>query len=227
MPADPPDLPPSPTAPDEPGPGSRAVEALRPRGAIQIVVAVLAVCFLAGTVGYVIGGAGSGRPPSSAVDEGFLVDMSDHHDQAIQMSLCTVDRATEATVRHFAAEVLVFQSNDIGLMQAWLADREVTRPDTLDRPAMAWMGMATPASSMPGMATDAQLKELCTATGRDVDRLFLQLMREHHKGGIHMADDAKDRAADPVLRAFAAKMATNQTVEVNEYTQTLVRLGFE
>lgn len=207
-------------------PGQRLLRSFRPEGTLQIVVAVLAVCFLAGAIGYSLGGT-LGRTPSNAADEGFLVDMSDHHDQAIRMALCAVDRATDTTVRHFAAEVLVFQSVDLGLMGAWLADRNLTRPGGLDRPAMAWMDMSVRAETMPGMATEEQLTALCKVTGPEVDRLFLQLMREHHRGGVHMAEAAAARVADPKLREFAAKMATNQAVEVNEYTATLKRLGYE
>jgi uncharacterized protein (DUF305 family) len=206
-------------------PGRRLLRGFLPQGPFQIVVAVLAVCFLAGSIGYVIGTRNTF--PTSAVDVGFLMDMSDHHDQAVAMSLCTANRATENVTREFAKETLVFQSHDLGVMQVWLEDQGKRRPTEDDRPTMAWMGMSSTRKTMPGMASDAEVDALCAATGRDIDRLFLTLMRNHHRGGVHMAEYAADHAASPRLRDFASVMAKNQAVEANEYTETLKRLGFE
>lgn len=61
----------------------------------------------------------------------------------------------------------------------------------------------------------------------DADALFLELMAEHHRGGIHMADYAADNASDPGARALAARMARNQAIEVNEYARTAERLGLD
>ena len=206
-------------------PGRRLLRGFLPEGPFQTAVAVLAVCFLAGAIGYVIGTRNT--YPTSAVDVGFLMDMSDHHDQAVAMSLCTANRATEDVTREFAKETLIFQSHDLGMMQIWLDDQGKRRPAEDDRPTMAWMDMSSTRKTMPGMASDAQVDALCAAQGREVDRLFLTLMREHHRGGVHMAEYAAAHAASPRIRDFASVMAKNQAVEANEYTETLKRLGFE
>jgi uncharacterized protein (DUF305 family) len=113
------------------------------------------------------------------------------------------------------------------MMQIWLDERGTDRPTDDDREAMRWMGMTSTAKTMPGMATDAQVDALCAAKGREVDRLFLTLMRDHHLGGVHMAEYATAHAASPEIREFASVMAKNQAVEAKEYTATLQRLGFE
>ena len=41
--------------------------------------------------------------------------------------------------------------------------------------AMAWMGMATTQEQMPGMATEAQLRELAGASGEAADELFISV----------------------------------------------------
>ena len=222
---DPDDAAPDDAAPDDRAP-RRLLAAFAPQGAVQIAVAIIAVCFLAGAVGYTLGTRSSSFPTSD-VDVGFLIDMSDHHDQAVAMALCTTNRATEAVTRDFAKETLVFQNHDLGMMKIWLDERATARPTDDNRQAMRWMGMSTLPSTMPGMASAAQLDELCRATGRDADRLFLTLMREHHRGGVHMADYAAAHAVTPEIRDFASVMAKNQSVEANEYTATLKRLGFE
>ena len=89
------------------------------------------------------------------------------------------------------------------------------------------MGMSTSLGGMPGMATDAELDSLQSAAGREVDRLFLHLMREHHRGGVHMASFAARHAKDGRVRGLAARIARNQQLEVAEYSDALRRLGFE
>ena len=46
---------------------------------------------------------------------------------------------------------------------------------------------------MPGMATDAELKKLGTLNGKQAEILYLQLMTDHHKGGVHMAEGCVDQ----------------------------------
>jgi uncharacterized protein (DUF305 family) len=203
---------------------SRLVAAVAPQGAAQIALAVLAVCFLAGAIGYLIG-TREAPVPTSEIDQGFLLDMSDHHDQAISMALCTVPKTGDTVVRSMAIDVLVFQNRELARMGSLLEQMEVERPPTEGRTAMAWMGMPTPVEQMPGMATPAELEELCAATGRDVDRLFLRLMREHHLGGVHMAEVAQAQAASPRVRSLAETMVRNQRIEANEYAAHEKRLG--
>jgi uncharacterized protein (DUF305 family) len=101
----------------------------------------------------------------------------------------------------------------------------IERPATEGRTSMAWMGMPTPVEKMPGMTSPADYDALCRATGGDVDRRFLTLMRAHHLGGVHMAEVARDQAASPSVRQLATVMARNQSIEANEYEATQKRLG--
>jgi uncharacterized protein (DUF305 family) len=90
---------------------------------------------------------------------------------------------------------------------------------------MAWMGHEMSAGSMTGMATDDQLAALNTATGRDLDLMFLDLMTAHHRGGIEMANYAAAHAADPRVRALAERMASVQTSEIEEYAQYRAKIA--
>jgi uncharacterized protein (DUF305 family) len=192
---------------------------------VRAVVAVLACSFLAGAVGYLIG-VREQETPSNAVDVGFLTDMSDHHDQAVTMALSVYNRTTDPTIRSFAQDVLLFQRSDLGRMAAYLDDHGVARPDwDPERPAMQWMGMATPAGRMTGMASDDQLAALDDATGRDLDLMFLDLMTVHHRGGVEMAEYAAQHAADPRVRELAGRIAGLQAGEIEEYAQYRARLG--
>jgi uncharacterized protein (DUF305 family) len=190
----------------------------------KVVVLGVALAFLVGAAGYFVGARNSG-PPSNAVDEGFLQDMSDHHDQAVTIALLGAQRATDPVVRKFATEVLLFQRRELGLMQAYQQERGIMPAEyDLDRTTMAWMDMPRPLATMNGMATQEQLDELEAASGTEFDRLFLELMQTHHIGGVHMAEYAATDAADPKIRTLADRMAKNQAAEAREYQVVLDRL---
>jgi uncharacterized protein (DUF305 family) len=193
-------------------------------GLAKVVVLGLALAFLVGAAGYFIG-TRTATPPSNAVDEGFLQDMSDHHDQAVEIALLGASRATDPVVRDFATEVLLFQRRELGLMQAYQQERGIVPAEyDQDRITMAWMDMPRPLSTMNGMASPEQLAELEAATGTEFDRLFLELMQTHHVGGAHMAEYAAANAADAKIRTLADRMARNQEAEASEYQGVLDRL---
>jgi uncharacterized protein (DUF305 family) len=164
-------------------------------------------------------GQTSTRP--TEVDLGFINDMLDHHDQAVEMSVITLGLpGVSGNVKNFATEVLLQQRYEIGLLEAKLDAWGVERAEP-DRQAMRWMGMATSVATMPGMASRSELDQLSSAAGVDADRWFLTLMRAHHEGGVHMAEYAMDHASDVEVGALAGRMAYNQQVEIAEYTSSI------
>ena len=80
---------------------------------------------------------------------------------------------------------------------------------------------------MPGLATAEQMQALRDATGADADALFLELMSEHHRGGVHMAAYAAAHAKDADVRALATVMARNQRIDIEEFRQTAERFGLQ
>lgn len=188
----------------------------------QLVALVLALMFLGGSVGYIIG---AGRPPGrGSVDVGFAEDMSAHHDQAVTMASIVIDKATEPVVRSFAREVLIRQRYEIGLMGAWLGEWGY-RSDPDRDTAMSWMGMPVPVAEMTGMASQVQLDQLARAEGRQIDSLYLTMMTEHHRGAVEMATVAAKKASDSRVRALAVAIARDQRIEINEMEAARQRLG--
>lgn len=189
----------------------------------RVVVLVAATAWLAGAFGWFI----SERPANAdSVDVGFCLDMIAHHEQAVEMALIELSNGENHVVRSFAQEVVIFQQYEIGRMEEQLSDWGFKRQD---RPevAMKWMDMPVAANAMPGMATSKELKQLREAKGAAADALFLDLMAEHHRGGVHMADYAAKHGKDGGVKAIAKTMKRNQSVEINEYRSTAIRLGFD
>ncbi len=191
----------------------------------KVVGLALAVAFVA-AVGALLIADRVGTPSEDSVDVGFLRDMIDHHGQAIQIGVVASDNATDHSVRHFGQEALIAQQYEVGYMTALLEEWGVGNGDP-DRDVMAWMGMPTSVDNMPGMASADEIEAYREMTGSDVDREFFRLMTDHHRGGLHMADEAAANAKDPRVRALAERMARNQRAEIAEYQARADKLGIE
>ena len=210
--------------------GGRRGPAWLGRGWTRPVVLALAVAFLVGGLGYALGDAQSevGTVPAGDVDVGFLVDMADHHEQAVTMAIYASEHATDPVVRNFAREVIIFQRYELGLIDAFLGQRGLERPPyDPQRETMAWMGHATPLADMEGIASDEELAALRDARGVEADLLFLELMTAHHLGGVHMAEWAALTGETDQVRNLARVMAANQSSEIGEYATTAERLEAE
>jgi len=190
------------------------------------VLSVIAMLYVAGTIGYVIGARDIGRPASDSVDVQFLQDMVSHHEQAIELSNVVLVNGVDAGVKSFAREILTFQAYEIGIMEGKLAEWGRS-PQDRGETAMAWMDLPVPVDQMPGMASEDEMRLLGQAEGAGVDALFVPLMQDHHRGGVHMADYAAEAASDPAVRALAARMARNQRIEIGELDAARQRAGLD
>jgi uncharacterized protein (DUF305 family) len=165
-----------------------------------------------------VAGATVEASPTEA-DAGFCADMTLHHVQALAMCQRVLGRDTGDPVQAAAAEVLQNQAIQVGMMRAWLTDwgRSTTSPTT----TMAWMGMnegaGIPASMMPGLATAAELSSLSGATGADQGRMWIELMRAHHVGGVAMAEAAVELVSMDKVRRLATIQVQVQTFEISQY----------
>ena len=156
------------------------------------------------------------HPGDDSAEAGFLRDMSTHHAQAVEMSMIAHANSANPQIISLAADIALTQHGQIGYMQAWLRDWSLS--PTGSRPAMSWM----PGSEgsvvnglMPGMATPEQMAQLRTATGKELDEQFLTLMRQHHLGGIHMAQAIVEQSDNKDVTWLAGTMVTSQQGEIN------------
>lgn len=184
-------------------------------------------------------------PAADSVDVGFAQDMTVHHNQAVEMAAVELANGTDDRVRGLAYDILTSQQNQIGQMQGWLAlwGRSPAPVDGY----MRWMdhsdgsmaGMdhssghsdasdsadSAATTTMPGMATAEQLAQLRAATGVDVDRIFLDLMMTHHRGGVPMMEQAQQRADSPAVRRLAESMVQTQNSELELMASLRSQLG--
>ena len=189
----------------------------------QWIALIAAVAVLAGVVGFLLGQRDT-YPSRTSVDAGFLIDMIDHHDQAVQMSLLETRNGGHPEIQHFAHEILRQQSVEIGLMTEKLGEWHLERRAEVGT-AMAWMDHPHPSNAMPGMATDAQMRALGVARGDAADALFIAMMKAHHQGGADMAQFAADHAAKAWVKDLAGRMARIQRQEIGEMEAARQRFG--
>lgn len=172
-------------------------------------------------------------PTPDSVDVGFSQDMTVHHNQAIAMASLERDRTTDTALKVLATDIEATQAGQVGRMQGWL-DMWGAAPLPIGG-FMGWMtadaghaGMTTttgPVPTMPGMASDADLKALRTTTGKQLDVLFLQLMLRHHEGGTAMLSYAAERAGTEQVRTLAGQMLRAQGSEGEYMRQLLAARG--
>jgi uncharacterized protein (DUF305 family) len=155
-------------------------------------------------------------PGDESVEAGFLRDMSTHHAQAVEMSMIAHANSTNPDIVTLSSDIALTQHGQIGTMQAWLRDWHLSPTGSED--PMAWMpgGAGSVVNGlMPGMATPEQMATLRKATGKDLDVQFLTLMRQHHQGGIHMAQEILTLSDNKDVTWLAHAMVSGQQGELN------------
>ena len=159
---------------------------------------------------------------TASPEVGFARDMIVHHSQAVVLALILYDHTQNAELHTIALDIILSQQNQIGQMQGWLYlwNLPMSGPDL----PMAWMNAPTQ-GLMPGMATDEQIAALRTATGTNLDRMFIQLMIPHHQSAIHMAQTIMGITNIPAVKNLARSMIESQTGEIKVLQSILDQLG--
>lgn len=179
-------------------------------------------------------GAGVRAPGASSADAGFARDMAVHHQQAVEMSFIVRDRTDDEDVRRLAYDIANTQANQRGMLLGWLDLWELPKVAPGGEQPMAWMagtgghehgghgsgGTETGSDAgadgvlMPGMASRSELARLGRLDGEEAEVFFLQLMTDHHKGGVDMAEACASLCAVPAEQRLARGMVEGQQSEL-------------
>jgi uncharacterized protein (DUF305 family) len=197
--------------------------AARRFGLLAVVAAVV--------VGLLLGYAGGlltpklTRPGDTSAEAGFARDMTTHHTQAVEMGLIAFKGGTDPEVVSIGGDIAAAQQGEIGVMQSWL--RSWGLDPTGSQPRMAWMPDGEKMirdGLMPGMATPEEMAKLRAAQGREKDVLFLELMIDHHTGGIHMIDGILDVSDEAEVVRVAQTMKNVQQKDLTNLVAARDRL---
>ncbi len=174
--------------------------------------------------------ADSVRRPYTEADVTFMTGMIGHHAQAIEMSLMAPTHGASPTVQTLAARIINAQEDEIGTMQRWLRDRLQTVPDGKSHSMKMMHGGMEHEMMMPGMLTDAQMKQLGESRGKEFDRLFLTYMIQHHRGALTMVNElfgSYGAGQDELVFKFASDVNVDQTTEIARMERMLFALALE
>lgn len=142
-------------------------------------------------------------PTANAADITYAQDMVVHHRQAMDMSLLAPSRADSAKLKSLADRIQAAQGPEIQFMTTWLREQEQEVPDH-----------HAAHDGMPGMATPEQIEALKAAKGKDFDRMFLQLMINHHLGAIKMSEQVLTGGSHIRIEELANEISVEQTAEI-------------
>lgn len=140
----------------------------------------------------------------NAADFAYARMMIEHHSQALEMTGLAPEHAASGQVKGIAARIAAGQGPEITTMKGWLATHDGERRAAQHQH-----------EAMPGMATEAQLKTLRAARGKDFDELFLKLMITHHDGAITMATEVKAQGNNLQIEEMADDVIAQQTSEIS------------
>ena len=171
--------------------------------------------------------ADSARLPWTAADAHFMTAMIGHHAQALVMARMAPTHGASNAVRILAERIENGQEDEIRTMQQWLADRQLPVPEAA--PGATTMNGHTHGMLMPGMLTDAQMRELDAARGAEFDRLFLLYMIQHHRGAVSMVKElfgTHGAGQDETVFRFATDVNVDQSTEIARMQQMLADMTF-
>ncbi|MGW4528821.1 DUF305 domain-containing protein [Amycolatopsis sp. NPDC004378] len=193
--------------------------------AVLTLGTVLAGCSSGSTTGHDMNSMSSSATTSSPArhgdhnqaDAAFAQQMIPHHQQAVDMTELVAGRTTNAKVIDLAHRIQKAQDPEIQQMSGWLstwgAATGMTMPDMTSGQSMPGMGSN---NAMPGMMSDADMTKLQGMKGAEFDRMWLQMMVQHHQGAIDMANTELSQGSNADAKALAQKIISGQQAEITE-----------
>ncbi|MET7350902.1 DUF305 domain-containing protein [Streptomyces mirabilis] len=148
-------------------------------------------------------------------DVTFAQMMIPHHEQAVAMAELADGRASDAEIKDLAAKIEKAQDPEIKTMTGWL--KSWGKPTARgDMPGMDMGG--------DGMMSDKDMKELKAMQGKEFDKMFAQMMIDHHNGAIAMAKTEQKSGQNADAKKMADAIVTGQSAEVKQLQSILDRL---
>ena len=164
----------------------------------------------------------------TTADVSFLQGMIVHHEQALFMSELASERTNAQSIVDLAGRIEASQEDEINFMEGWLAERDESLAMDMDHGMSGSDHKMNMHVNMAGMATPQQLAMLEKSKGTGFDRLFLNLMINHHDGAVKMVAELRKQAGsayDPVLNEFVSDLVNDQGVEIERMNGLLVGLS--
>jgi uncharacterized protein (DUF305 family) len=147
--------------------------------------------------------------------------MIPHHAQALSMVDLTRGRRLDPDVTRLRDAILEAQVPEIETMAGWLEGWGKKVPETGRGHDLGKMDHST--MSLPGMMSDQQITDLRNARGAEFQRMWLEMMAEHHRGAVEMAQDETQDGKYPKAVTLARSIESGQKAEILAIERLLAR----
>jgi uncharacterized protein (DUF305 family) len=147
------------------------------------------------------------RSDFNDADVTFLQMMYPHHAQAIDMAKLVAGRSQNQQVITLAQNIEKAQGPEMTQMTGLL--------ESFGKPAPA-AGTGHTGMDMPGMMSAEQMTSLEGLSGAEFDRMWLQMMIDHHTGAIDMSNTELRDGSNPDVKKMAQAIIANQEAEITQ-----------
>jgi uncharacterized protein (DUF305 family) len=144
-----------------------------------------------------------GRDPT--IDQIFIRHMVTHHEQGIMLASIAAERADDPHLRALSKLMVASQRGETRSLAHWWVSWFVEPMQVCSSQERA---------SMPGLLDTADIAKPGSIDISSFDRLFVDLMTEHHKGAVAMADSLLRQGSDPRLWIMAHAIRHEQQGEI-------------
>jgi uncharacterized protein (DUF305 family) len=154
------------------------------------------------------------RSDFNDADVMFLQMMYPHHAQAIEMAKLVPSRSQNQQVIKLAQNIEKAQGPEMTQMTGLLNSFGKPAP-TADSGHM---------DGMPGMMSAEQMTTLAKLSGAAFDRVWLQMMIDHHTGAITMSNTELSDGTNPDAKKMAEAIIANQQAEISQMQGILAKI---
>lgn len=138
-------------------------------------------------------------PDTAKFETDFMQKMIDHHNMATEMAKVCLQKAAHEELRGMCQNIIDSQTKEIQEMQSWLQSwYQITK-----EPMMMAEG-------------EQMMSQLNAASGDEFDKMFMQMMIEHHTTAIEEATACVKRAEHQELKDLCQNIITSQQQEIEQ-----------
>ncbi|MAY98645.1 DUF305 domain-containing protein [uncultured Nocardioides sp.] len=199
------------------------------RGTLRTRLAAAVLALLGSTA---LVACGDDSEPVAAVPDGadhnsadvrFATEMIPHHAQALHMVDMAEGRDLTPEAEQLMSDIEAAQTPEIEQMSRWLEEWDQPVPDTSGMGPMGGDMDMDHMGDMVGAMSEEALAELEGAEGTVFERMWLQMMIEHHEGAIEMAEVELDEGEHAGTLDLAESIIESQRAEIELMESMLER----
>ena len=160
----------------------------------------------------------AGKAAHNAADVTFATGMIPHHEQAVEMADMALQMTQDPQITELAQQIKDAQQPEIDTLTEWLTAWGEPLPDASS------MGDHSGMPGMSGMMSAEDMAMLEQSSGTEFDQMWLEMMIEHHKGAVEMAQTQQADGKYPQALEMSEQIITSQQEEIDQMQELLSAL---